>query len=82
MTMKLYFVAHFNGDSYDLFVVANTVEEVETVWRDHYNVEGAPEVIFEVAGAAPTTARETPHALEWHGVNLPRVGGYRPANPR
>jgi len=81
--MKLFFVAHFNGENYDLFVVANTVAEVTQVWRDHYEMpDETPEMIFKVAGASPVGSREEPHAFEWHGVNLPRVGGSRPANPR
>lgn len=79
--MKLFFVAHFNGENYDLFVIANTVEEVESVWREHYYVEESPEMIFQVAAATPVSFHDKPHALEWHGVNLPRVGGTRPANP-
>ena len=83
--MKLFFVAHStDSESYDLFVVADTVEQAQAVWRDYFPVkaDAVPESIFKVAAASPVGLHEDPHALNWHGMHLPRVGGSLPANPR
>jgi hypothetical protein len=79
--MKLYYVAHTEQDNLDLFVIADNVQQVEEIWQAHYNVNQMPEFIFQVTAAAPVGYHEKPHALEWHGTNLPRVGGFR-GDPR
>ena len=83
--MKLFFVSDINedGDNFDLFVIANTPEEVTAVWRAHYGRDDEePQFVYRVAAVVPVGFHEKPHALEWHGANLPRVGGSRPTNPR
>lgn len=81
--MKLFFATYTDGENFDLFVIADTVEQVAELWGDYYGMEGvAPDMIYHVAAACPVGFHEKPHALEWHGVNLPRVGGSFPADPR
>lgn len=73
--MKLYLIAHDSGENYDLLVIANTPDEALTVWRDYYDRKDEPAFIFHVAAASPVGYHEGPKALEWGGVNLPKVGG-------
>ena len=83
--MKIFFVADHNedGDNVDLFVIANTPTEVESVWQDYYNrPDEFPRFIYRIVAASPNGFHEHPRAIEWHGINLPRVGGCAPANPR
>jgi hypothetical protein len=74
--MKLYLITHEDdGESFDLMAIANNADEAEAVWRDYYDAKGPPTFIFHVAAASPVGYQEGPKALEWGGVNLPRVGG-------
>ena len=84
--MKLYFISDTNedGGNFDLFAIANNPAEDETLWQDYYGRDDeSPSLIYHVAAANPVGHHDVkPHAINWHGASLPRVGGSLPADPR
>lgn len=67
--MKLFFVADATEPEYnrDLFVIAETIDEVLAQWRSNYEMEGEdrPERIFLVP-ASLQHFEAAPRVLEWH----------------
>jgi hypothetical protein len=61
--LRLYFVAHADGENYDLFVWSETLDTVADHWRSYYELDAdeRPDRICEVSIAAP---RRGP--VQWH----------------